>query len=162
MIPAATLFGLGAALIIGLGLFGVILHPEPLRKVLAFNLLGSGVFVLFGVVARRGGGRLEGVPFGDPVPQALIITGLVVAFAATVLAVALVLRLAQADWTHADDSHRGGQGQVPQPSPDAAPDTSADLSPGLPPDQARAPSPRAVGPAAASRSVPNASPPAAA
>lgn len=92
---AATWFGLGGAAIVGLGLFGVILHPEPLRKVLAFNLLGSGVFVLLGVLARRGGGRVDGVPFADPVPQALIITGLVVAFAATVLAVALVLRLTQ-------------------------------------------------------------------
>jgi multicomponent Na+:H+ antiporter subunit C len=30
---------------------------------------------------------------GDPVPQALLITGIVVAFSATALAVALVLRL---------------------------------------------------------------------
>jgi multicomponent Na+:H+ antiporter subunit C len=30
---------------------------------------------------------------GDPVPQALVITGIVVAFAATALAVALLLRL---------------------------------------------------------------------
>lgn len=115
MIAASTLFGLGAALIIGLGLFGVILHPEPLRKVLAFNLLGSGVFVLFGVVARRGGGRLNEVPFGDPVPQALIITGLVVAFAATVLAVALVLRLTQVDWSRGG----GGDERAPGPAADA-------------------------------------------
>ncbi len=94
---ASTWFGLGAALIIGLSLFQVIINPEPLRKVLAFNLLGSAVFVLFGVLARRGGGRIDGVAFADPVPQALIITGLVVAFAATVLAVALVLRLLQAE-----------------------------------------------------------------
>ncbi len=32
---------------------------------------------------------------GDPVPQALIITGLVVAFAATAIAVALLVRLAE-------------------------------------------------------------------
>ena len=34
---------------------------------------------------------------GDPVPQAIILTGIVVAFAATTLAAALVLRLAAAD-----------------------------------------------------------------
>ena len=51
---------------------------------------GSGVFLLFGVVARRGAAAGFG---GDPVPQALVITGLVVAFAATALAVALLLRL---------------------------------------------------------------------
>ncbi|HKA82182.1 MAG TPA: NADH-quinone oxidoreductase subunit K, partial [Xanthobacteraceae bacterium] len=61
--------------------------------ILAFNLLGSGVFLLFGVVARRGAAAGFG---GDPIPQALVITGIVVAFAATALAVALLLRLFQA------------------------------------------------------------------
>jgi multicomponent Na+:H+ antiporter subunit C len=86
----ATLYGLCSAVLVGLGLFGLIVHPQPLRKILAFNLIGGGVFLLFGVVARRGAGMGFG---GDPVPQALVITGLVVAFAATALAVALLLRL---------------------------------------------------------------------
>jgi multicomponent Na+:H+ antiporter subunit C len=85
-----ALFGLCAAALVGLGLFGLIADPRPLRKLLAFNVLGSGVFLLFGVVARRGAAAGMG---GDPVPQALVITGLVVAFAATALAVFLVLRL---------------------------------------------------------------------
>jgi multicomponent Na+:H+ antiporter subunit C len=89
---AATLFGLAGAALVGLGLFGLIVHPEPLRKILAFNLLGGGVFLLFGVVARRG--AAAGFD-GDPVPQAMVITGLVVAFSATALAVALVLRLSE-------------------------------------------------------------------
>jgi len=87
---AATLYGYCAALLVGLGLFGLIVHPQPLRKILAFNLIGGGVFLLFGAVARRGAAAGFG---GDPVPQALVITGLVVAFAATALAVALLLRL---------------------------------------------------------------------
>jgi len=89
----ATLFGLCGAVLVGLGLYGLICHAGALRRILAFNLIGSGVFLLFGVVARRGAAAGFG---GDPVPQALVITGLVVAFAATVLAVALVLRLTQA------------------------------------------------------------------
>jgi multicomponent Na+:H+ antiporter subunit C len=87
---AATLFGLCGAALVGLGLYGLIIHPQPLRKILAFNLIGSGVFLLFGVVARRG--AAAGMS-GDPVPQALVITGIVVAFSATALAVALLLRL---------------------------------------------------------------------
>ena len=79
-------------MLVGVGLFGLIMHPQPLRKILAFNLIGGGVFLLFGVVARRGAAAGFG---GDPVPQALVITGLVVAFAATALAVALLLRLFQ-------------------------------------------------------------------
>jgi multicomponent Na+:H+ antiporter subunit C len=87
---AATIFGVCAALLIGIGLFGVIVNPHPLRKLLAFNLIGSGVFMLLGAVARRGAAAGMG---GDPVPQALLITGIVVAFSATALAVALLLRL---------------------------------------------------------------------
>jgi len=89
----AIVFGLCAAAAAGLGLYGVIVNPQPLRKILAFNLLGSGVFLLFGVVARRGAAAGFG---GDPIPQALVITGVVVAFSATALALALLLRLFEA------------------------------------------------------------------
>ena len=93
---SATLYGLLGAALVGLGLYGLIVHPRPLRKILAFNLLGAGVFLLFGVVARRGAAAGFG---GDPIPQALVITGMVVAFAATALAVALLLRLAEVGGT---------------------------------------------------------------
>ena len=49
---AATLAGLTGALLTGLGLYGLIIHPDPLRRILAFNVLGSGVFLLFGIIAR--------------------------------------------------------------------------------------------------------------
>ncbi len=91
---SATLFGLCSAALVGLGLFGLIVNPDPLRKILAFNLLGSGVFLFFGVVARRAAAAGLGA---DPVPQALVITGIVVSFSATALAVALVLRLFKTD-----------------------------------------------------------------
>ncbi len=86
-------FALLAAALCGIGLYGVLAHAAPIRRLLAFNILGGGVFLVFGVIARRGAGA--GLP-GDPVPQALVITGLVVAFAASALAVALLLRLATA------------------------------------------------------------------
>ena len=85
-----TLFGLCAAALVGIGLYGLIVNPQPLRKILGFNVIGSGVFLLFGAIARRGAAVGMG---GDPVPQALLITGIVVAFSATALAVALLLRL---------------------------------------------------------------------
>ena len=87
-----TLFGLAASALVGLGLYGFVIHPEPLRKLLAFNLVSSGVFLLFGVIARRGAAAGMG---GDPIPQALVITGIVVAFAGSALAVGLLLRLYQ-------------------------------------------------------------------
>jgi multicomponent Na+:H+ antiporter subunit C len=85
-----TLFGLSAAALVGLGLFGLVTQPDPLRRILAFNLLGSGVFLVFGVIARRGAGAGFG---GDPVPQAIVITGMIVGFSATALGVALLLRM---------------------------------------------------------------------
>ncbi len=93
---AATLAGLTGAALIGLGLYGLLTHPHPLRKILGFNLLGSGVFLMFGIIARKG--AADGLS-ADPVPQAMVITGIVVAFSATALAVALLLRL----FRHSDD-----------------------------------------------------------
>ena len=84
------LFALCACMLIGIGLYGLIVLPHPLRKLVAFNVMGSGVFVLFGALAKRG--AAAGVA-ADPVPQALLITAIVVAFAATAVAVALLLRL---------------------------------------------------------------------
>jgi multicomponent Na+:H+ antiporter subunit C len=72
----STIFGICAVCLVGLGFYGLIVQPEPLRKILAFNILGGGIFLLFGAVARRGAAAGMG---GDPVPQALVITGIVVA-----------------------------------------------------------------------------------
>jgi multicomponent Na+:H+ antiporter subunit C len=85
-----TLFGLCGAAMIGLGLYGLISNPQLLRKILGFNLLGSGVFLMFGAVSKRSAAAGSGA---DPVPQAMIITAIVVAFAATAIAIALVVRL---------------------------------------------------------------------
>jgi multicomponent Na+:H+ antiporter subunit C len=89
---AATLAGLTGAALVGLGLYGLLTDPHPLRKLLAFNILGSGVFLMFGIIARKGAAAGFAA---DPVPQAMVITGIVVAFSATALAIALLLRLFQ-------------------------------------------------------------------
>ena len=88
-----TLFALCACALVGIGLYGLIVQPHPLRKLVAFNIMGSGVFVLFGALAKRG--AAAGMA-ADPVPQALLITAIVVAFAATAVTVALLLRLIEA------------------------------------------------------------------
>lgn len=69
------------------GLHGLITHAHLLRKILALNIMGGGVFLLMVALARRA----AAVP--DPVPHAMVITGIVVAVSATALALALVLRL---------------------------------------------------------------------
>lgn len=69
----------------GVGLFGFLALAHLLRKLLAFNVMGSGVFLIMVGLAQRQGER-------DPVPQALVLTGIVVAIAATALAVVLIRR----------------------------------------------------------------------
>jgi multicomponent Na+:H+ antiporter subunit C len=59
-----------------------------LRKLIALNVTGAGVFHVLVAVAYRG---FDAVP--DPVPQALVLTGIVVAVSATALALALGQRL---------------------------------------------------------------------
>ena len=87
-----TLYALAACALVGIGLYGMIVQPHPLRKLIAFNIMGTGVFVLFGALAKRG--AAAGLA-ADPVPQALLITAIVVAFAATAVTVALLLRLVE-------------------------------------------------------------------
>jgi multicomponent Na+:H+ antiporter subunit C len=79
---------IGAGLF-SLGLYAVIVHAHLLRKILAINIMGSGVFLLLVALARR---NLYALP--DPVPHAMVITGIVVAVSATALALALMLKLA--------------------------------------------------------------------
>ena len=56
---SATLAGLVGAALVGLGLYGLIASTQPLRKILAFNLMGSGVFLVFGIIARKGAAGLR-------------------------------------------------------------------------------------------------------
>jgi multicomponent Na+:H+ antiporter subunit C len=84
----ALLYALTGAGLFTLGLHALIVHAHLLRKILAINIMGSGVFLI--LVAL--GGRTPGaVP--DVVPHAMVITGIVVAVSATALALALVLRV---------------------------------------------------------------------
>jgi len=71
-----------------LGLHALIVHDHLLRKILAINVMGSGVFLVLVELARRGG---DSPP--DPVPHAMVITGIVVAISATALALSLMLKV---------------------------------------------------------------------
>ncbi len=87
--PSQQLIYLGtSAAIIGLGVYGLLVASHLLRKLLALNLLGSGVFLLM-VTITSASGRMA-----DPVPHALVLTGLVIAVSLTAFALALLNRLA--------------------------------------------------------------------
>ncbi|NEX15078.1 MAG: Na+/H+ antiporter subunit C [Halochromatium sp.] len=87
---AAFLYGGAGILLFALGLWSLLVHEPLLRKLIALNIMGAGVFHVFIAVAHRG----DGTP-PDPVPHALVLTGIVVAVSATALALALHNRLEQ-------------------------------------------------------------------
>lgn len=80
------LYALAGAILFAAGAAGMILHSHVLRKVIALNVTGSGAFLVLVGLGQRGG-------LPDPIPQAMVLTGIVVSVAATALAVALARRL---------------------------------------------------------------------
>jgi multicomponent Na+:H+ antiporter subunit C len=85
---AALVYALVGAGLFSIGLYALLVHRHLLRKILAVNVMGSGVFLILAAMATR-----NGVAIPDPVPHAMIITGIVVAVAATALALVLMLTL---------------------------------------------------------------------
>lgn len=79
-------FAGAGAVLFTMGLVGVVLIGPLLRRILAFNVMGSGAFLVLVGLAQRDSGT-------DPVPQAMVLTGIVVAVASTALALALARRL---------------------------------------------------------------------
>lgn len=88
MIDASTLYTLAGLLLFGMGLYALIAYPHLLRKILALNVMGVGVFMVFISIAYQGPTQRA-----DPVPHALVITGIVVAVCATGLALTLATRI---------------------------------------------------------------------
>jgi multicomponent Na+:H+ antiporter subunit C len=80
------IFALTGVVLFCLGLYGLIVHTHLLRKIVAFNIMGSGSFLVLVGLAQRGGQV-------DPVPHALVLTGIVVAVSATAFALILMRQL---------------------------------------------------------------------
>lgn len=98
---SVSIYLTAATLMFVLGLISLLLRRHLLRKILALNLMASSVFLVFVVLAYRPG-AIPADP--DPVPHALVLTGIVVSFSATALAVALARRV----------NARTGQAHLPE------------------------------------------------
>ena len=83
-----ALYALAGVALVALGLYGLSVQAHLLRKLLAVNILGSGVFLVLVALGSRPGAA------PDPVPHAMVITGIVVAVSATALGLVLMLKLA--------------------------------------------------------------------
>ena len=86
------LYALTGIAIFALGLGAAIVRSSLLGRILAINICGAGVFMIFVAIAYRGPGQAP-----DALPHALVLTGIVVAVSATALALALGRRLREAD-----------------------------------------------------------------
>ncbi len=80
-----TIFISLAALLIALSLCVVFTSHQLLRRLLALNVFSSAVFLLLVIVGQSNTGI-------DPVPHALVLTGIVVAVSTTAVVIALYLR----------------------------------------------------------------------
>ena len=83
-----ALYSLVGVALFCMGLYAVVVHPHLLRKILAINVMSTGVSLLLIATARRAAGAPP-----DPVPHALVLTGIVVVVSATAFALALACRL---------------------------------------------------------------------
>jgi multicomponent Na+:H+ antiporter subunit C len=87
-VTQALLYILTGAVLFSIGLRGFLLHAHLLRKILAFNVMGSGIFLLLVGIAFR-----SQDPSPDPVPHALVLTGIVVSVSFTAFALVLIRRI---------------------------------------------------------------------
>lgn len=99
---AAPFVLLGAGLF-ALGLFGLFARRNVVLKLVAVNIAASGAFVVLVAAAPR---LADGAT--DPLPQALVLTGIVISVAVTALALALVRRLGERDVGERDVGEREG------------------------------------------------------
>ena len=83
------IYSLAGLILFGMGFYTLIIHSHPLRKILAVNIMGTGVFLILVATAY--------IPLGegeiDPVPHAMVLTGIVVSVSVTALALILACRV---------------------------------------------------------------------
>ena len=84
---SSLIFPLCAAALIAIGLYGVLTRCELIHRLLAVNIMASGVFLFLIVVSTRG------TEDPDPVPQALVLTGIVISVALTAFTLSLIRHL---------------------------------------------------------------------
>jgi multicomponent Na+:H+ antiporter subunit C len=93
-VTALELYLLAGAFVLVLGVTATMIVRDLIRRLVALNVASGGVMLVLLALADRG----DGEP--DPVPQALVLTGIVVMAAVTGIAIVLARRVEHLD----DDS----------------------------------------------------------
>jgi multicomponent Na+:H+ antiporter subunit C len=85
--------------IFSLGVWGVITRRNMVKKIIAMSLINCSLVLLFVLGGAELGKKApillsgSGIDFVDPLPQALMLTAIVVGFCVTALALVLAVRL---------------------------------------------------------------------
>ncbi len=99
-----AVFGAAVGLIL-IGLYAVLIKKHLIKIVIGLSIIDAGIHLLFIAIGYINGGTSpifsekgislvnEGVKMVDPVPQALVLTAIVIGFGVTAVALSLVIRL---------------------------------------------------------------------
>ncbi|MBU0676035.1 MAG: NADH-quinone oxidoreductase subunit K [Proteobacteria bacterium] len=93
---------ISALLLFGIGMNGLMTCSHQLRKILAVNLMASGVFLILIVTGFGTDGSAI-----DHVPHAMVLTGIVISVSTTALALTLACRIQQRLNRSADETAEG-------------------------------------------------------
>ena len=84
-----------------IGFFGIIFKRNLMMKIISMDVMSTGVIAYYVLVAARGGlftpiaDNAESVAYADPVPQAVILTAIVIEFSMQALMLVGVMKLSK-------------------------------------------------------------------
>jgi multicomponent Na+:H+ antiporter subunit C len=89
-----------AIIVFGVGTLIVLTQPNLVKKVIGLNIMSNAIFLFFIALGDIHGGEVPIVDpaapatlYINPLPSALILTGIVVGFSVTAFALALIVKL---------------------------------------------------------------------
>lgn len=89
-----------AVALFGIGTYTVLTHSNLLKKVIGINIMEGSTYLFFIAAGNIRGGvapildmNQEGLVYVNPLPQALMLTGIVVSVSVTALSLALIMKL---------------------------------------------------------------------
>jgi multicomponent Na+:H+ antiporter subunit C len=83
------------------GFFGIILKKNLVMKIISMDVMSTGVIAYYVLVASRDGlstpilSKVKNAAYADPVPQAVILTAIVIGFSIQALMLVGVMKLAR-------------------------------------------------------------------
>lgn len=94
---------IGSSFLFVIGLYTVLTHPNLIKKIIGINIMETSVFLFFVSIGFIQGGRApiislqgESALYVNPLPSALILTGIVVAVSITVYGLSMIIKIYEA------------------------------------------------------------------